>query len=296
MVQHIIDAAIHTYNLLVSHWDKLYATELTNHAANPSDTGTNWFDDSNAEGRIVAFLGGLLDDDDEQHREILAGRKEELTQGDAAILDLGCGNGELLFALRDDGWEGTMLGVDYSAQSVELARRIGATRDAVDAEEGEGEGEEAGSEEPKKKKQQHEDEKDEEKRIPPVNFLEWNLLTGPLSPTDPASPLHYAPSSETLFDIVLDKGTFDAISLSATSSPTETHPCEIYRQRLLQLLNPHGGIFLVTSCNWTEKELRGWFEDERDGELRVVGRVEYPTFTFGGMKGQTISTLCFRRG
>ncbi|EGR52459.1 uncharacterized protein TRIREDRAFT_53080, partial [Trichoderma reesei QM6a] len=249
-------------------WDKLYATELTNHAANPSDTGTNWFDDSNAEGRIVAFLGGLLDedDDDEQRREILAGRKKELTQGDAAILDLGCGNGELLFALRDDGWEGTMLGVDYSAQSVELARRIDATRDA--------------------------------KRIPPVNFLEWNLLTGPLSPTDPASPLHYAPSSseKPLFDIVLDKGTFDAISLSATSSPTETHPCEIYRQRLLQLLNPHGGIFLVTSCNWTEKELRGWFEDERDGELTVVGRVEYPTFTFGGMKGQTISTLCFRRG
>jgi hypothetical protein len=194
-----------------------------------------------------------------------------------------------------------MLGVDYSAQSVELARRIDATRDAVDAEE-DGEGEEADSEEPQKKKQQQqqEDEKEEEKkkRIPPVNFLEWNLLTGPLSPTDPASPLHYAPSSseKPLFDIVLDKGTFDAISLSATSSPTETHPCEIYRQRLLQLLNPHGGIFLVTSCNWTEKELRGWFEDERDGELTVVGRVEYPTFTFGGMKGQTISTLCFRRG
>ncbi|PTB75362.1 S-adenosyl-L-methionine-dependent methyltransferase [Trichoderma longibrachiatum ATCC 18648] len=262
------------------YWDKLYATELTNHAANPSDTGTNWFDDSNAEGRIVAYLGGLLEDDDDKNREILAGRKEPLTQEGAAILDLGCGNGELLFALRDDGWEGTMLGVDYSAQSVELARRIGATRDAVDA---------ADDEEEKK-------EEAEGKQVPPVNFLEWNLLTGPLSPSDPSSPLHFAPSPESLFDIVLDKGTFDAISLSATSSPNETHPCEIYRQRLLQLLNPRGGIFLVTSCNWTEKELRGWFEDDKDGELRVVGRVEYPTFTFGGMKGQTISTLCFRRG
>ncbi|PTB62232.1 hypothetical protein BBK36DRAFT_1136622, partial [Trichoderma citrinoviride] len=262
-------------------WDKLYATELTNHAANPSDTGTNWFDDSNAEGRIVAFLGGLLDDDDNE--EILGGRKEKLEQETAAVLDLGCGNGELLFALRDDGWEGTMLGVDYSAQSVELARRIGATRDAVDAEE-EKEAQEAEA---------------RGRGVPPVNFLEWNLLTGPLTPSDPSSPLHYAPSPETLFDIVLDKGTFDAISLSAAASdddPQETHPCEIYRQRLLQLLNPRGGIFLVTSCNWTEKELRGWFEDDRDGELRVVGRVEYPTFTFGGQKGQTISTLCFRRG
>ncbi|KAL7811092.1 S-adenosyl-L-methionine-dependent methyltransferase [Trichoderma gracile] len=270
------------------YWDKLYATELTNHAANPSDTGTNWFDDSNAEGRIVAFLGGLLDDD-EEHHEILKGRTEELTQENASILDLGCGNGELLFALRDDGWEGAMLGVDYSAQSVELARRIGATRDAVDAEEEEANAEAEG--------ETGKGKEDEDKgRVPPVNFLEWNLLTGPLSPSDPTSPLHFAPSTESLFDIVLDKGTFDAISLSATTDPNETHPCEIYRQRLLQLLNPRGGIFLVTSCNWTEKELRGWFEEDKDGELRVVGRVEYPTFTFGGMKGQTISTLCFRRG
>ncbi|KAL6862045.1 S-adenosyl-L-methionine-dependent methyltransferase [Trichoderma novae-zelandiae] len=278
------------------YWDKLYATELTNHAANPSDTGTNWFDDSNAEGRIVAFLGGLLDDDDgdDKSEAILGGRKERLEQSTATVLDLGCGNGELLFALRDDGWEGTMLGVDYSAQSVALARRIAATRDAVDAEEAAAEEAAADS--------AHDEEKAEEEEgaasspSSPVNFLEWNLLTGPLSPTDPASPLHFAPSPETLFDIVLDKGTFDAISLSATSSPAETHPCETYRQRLLQLLNPRGGLFLVTSCNWTEKELRGWFEDERDAELRVVGRVEYPTFTFGGVKGQTISTLCFRRG
>ncbi|TFB01770.1 Eukaryotic translation initiation factor 6 [Trichoderma ghanense] len=284
-------------------WDKLYTTELTNHAANPSDTGTNWFDDSNAEGRIVAFLGGLLDDDDDdEHHEILGGRKEPLEQQSAAILDLGCGNGELLFALRDDGWEGTMLGVDYSAQSVELAKRIGATRDAVDAQEASESNEANEPNSPSKEEEEGEEEDkkeedgEEESKIPPVNFLEWNLLTGPLSPTSPSSPLHYAPSPQTLFDIVLDKGTFDAISLSATSSPNEPHPCEIYRKRLLQLLNPHGGIFLVTSCNWTEKELRGWFEDEKDGELKVVGRVEYPTFTFGGMKGQTISTLCFRRG
>ncbi|UKZ52413.1 hypothetical protein TrVGV298_006189 [Trichoderma virens] len=248
-------------------WDKLYTAELTNHAANPSDTGTNWFDDSDAEGRIVAFLDALTEDD----QEILA---RPLSKEGAAVLDLGCGNGELLFALRDDGWEGGMLGVDYSAQSVALARRIGETRDA--AEEEEEEGKEA-----------------ETAKTPSVNFLEWDLLSGPLSLDDAASPLSFAPSSGALFDVILDKGTFDAISLSASS---DVRPCETYRQRLLQLLSPNGGIFLVTSCNWTEPELRSWFEEDDDGQLRVVGRVEYPTFTFGGVKGQTITTLCFRRG
>ncbi|KAL7956561.1 S-adenosyl-L-methionine-dependent methyltransferase [Trichoderma compactum] len=246
------------------YWDKLYTTELTNHAANPSDTGTNWFDDSDAEGRIVAFLDALTEDD----QDVL---ERPLSKEAAALLDFGCGNGELLFALRDDGWQGQMLGVDYSAQSVALAKRIAETRDA-----------------------QEEEDEAEGAKTPPVRFLEWDLLAGPLSPSDASSPLSFAPSHEALFDIILDKGTFDAISLSAASS--ETNPCETYRKRLLQLLNPRGGVFLVTSCNWTEPELRSWFDDDDDGELRVVGRVEYPTFTFGGVKGQTITTLCFRRG
>ncbi|KAL7905915.1 S-adenosyl-L-methionine-dependent methyltransferase [Trichoderma velutinum] len=251
------------------YWDKLYTTELTNHAANPSDTGTNWFDDSDAEGRIVAFLDSLTEDD----QDIL---ERPLSKEGAALLDLGCGNGELLFSLRDDGWEGEMLGVDYSAQSVALAQRIGETRDAEEEAEAE------------------EGEKEEAAKTPSVRFLEWDLLAGPISPDDAASPLSFAPSQETLFDIILDKGTFDAISLSAANA--DVNPCEAYRKRLLQLLNPNGGVFLVTSCNWTEPELRSWFEEDEDGQLRVVGRVEYPTFTFGGVKGQTITTLCFRRG
>jgi SAM-dependent methyltransferase len=260
-------------------WDSLYTTELTNHAANPSDTGTNWFDDSNAEARIVAFLESLADDD----QDILP---SPLAQGESSFLDLGCGNGSLLFALRDDGWEGRMLGVDYSAQSVALAKKIGEARESeAKAEAGEEEAEE----------QDH--------AASPVSFLEWDLLAGPLntSPSDLSSPLSYTSSPSHLFDIILDKGTFDAISLSTPESSSQqqqqqqTHPCEAYRRRLLQLLNPEGGIFLVTSCNWTEPELRSWFEDDADGELKVVGRVDYPTFTFGGVKGQTISTLCFRR-
>ncbi|RFU73708.1 s-adenosylmethionine-dependent methyltransferase of the seven beta-strand family, partial [Trichoderma arundinaceum] len=110
------------------YWDKLYTTELTNHAANPSDTGTNWFDDSDAEARIVAFLESLAEDD----QDVLP---QPLAQDEASFLDLGCGNGSLLFALRDEGWRGAMLGVDYSAQSVALAKQIAASRKAEDDEE-----------------------------------------------------------------------------------------------------------------------------------------------------------------
>lgn len=191
-----------------------------------------------------------------------------------------------------------MLGVDYSGQSVALAKKIAESRDG----------------------KENKGDEEEEESAAPVNFLEWNLLDGPLaltaSPSDDAfSPLSYTPSPSRLFDIILDKGTFDAISLSAHESTTTTttsssssspspeqqqqqqppHPCEIYRRRLLQLLSPNGGIFLITSCNWTDPELQAWFADDADGELRVVGSVDYPTFTFGGAKGQTISTLCFRR-
>lgn len=190
-----------------------------------------------------------------------------------------------------------MLGVDYSGQSVALAKNIAESRKEKGDEDEDEDAEDA----------------EEEDQSTPVNFLEWDLLNGPLAltstPSDSSSPLSYTSSPSRLYDIILDKGTFDAISLSThepTSTSTSTapseqqeqqppHPCEVYRRRLLQLLSPNGGIFLITSCNWTEPELRSWFLDDRDGELSVVGRVDYPTFTFGGVKGQTISTLCFRR-
>jgi len=54
-----------------------------------------------------------------------------------------------------------------------------------------------------------------------------------------------------------------------------------------------GGLFLITSCNWTEEELRGVFEVS--GELVYHSTIKYPSFTFGGRKGQTISSVCFKR-
>lgn len=93
------------------------------------------------------------------------------------------------------------------------------------------------------------------------------------------------------FDVVLDKGTFDAVSLCGETDGGGRRVCEGYRERVERLVRG-GGLVLVTSCNWTEGELEEWFGG---GGLEAVGRVEYPTFRFGGGSGQSISSVCFRK-
>ncbi len=86
------------------------------------------------------------------------------------------------------------------------------------------------------------------------------------------------------FDVVLDKGTFDAVSLSGEGG-------EGYREKVEPLVRA-GGWFVVTSCNWTEEELGMWFWG---GALVARGRVEYPVFRFGGGWGQSVATVCCRK-
>ena len=176
----------------------------------------------------------------------------------------------MLFLLREDGgFEGHMLGVDYSAGSIELCRRLAASKGFLlrDSEVGEGRVKGEGG----------------------MEFAEWDILHSPL------------PSSwtQTGFDVVLDKGTFDAISLSAETDERGRRVCEGYRDRVEALVR-RGGVVVVTSCNWTEEELVGWFEGvdgNGDGEsgLESCGRVDYPTFRFGGSQGQSVQSVVFRR-
>ncbi|OTB05010.1 hypothetical protein M426DRAFT_320329 [Hypoxylon sp. CI-4A] len=237
------------------YWDNLYETEITNHAHDPSDTGTAWFDDSDAERKLIEFL--------EETPEL------ELSQETTSFLDLGTGNGALLSGLRAAGWTGRMLGVDYSRKSVEFARRIELERQR-----------EAAS-----------DEETADAAVP-IEFQEYDILQ------TPASAL-LTESQSRGWDVVLDKGTFDAISLSSETDPaTGRRVAESYKPKIMPLVRDDGGLFLVTSCNWTETELHGWFEADADGDewrFEQVNRVEYPSFSFGGVKGQTISSICFKK-
>ncbi|KAH8909778.1 hypothetical protein BR93DRAFT_924786 [Coniochaeta sp. PMI_546] len=285
------------------YWDALYATELTNHSTNPSDEGTVWFDDSDAEAKLLSFLDAHADD---------PSSPLHLSKPSTSFLDLGCGNGSLLFALRDDGWDGRLLGVDYSEASVALAVRVGEGRrrraqEEEQDEEEDGEEAEGVEIDGEVKRGSHRDQEvvngnahDAPVSAPApggkkVDFMVWDVLAGPLDAVRSETNKQNGDTSTAGWDVVLDKGTFDAVSLSSQRDEAGRRICEGYRDRVLQLLRPEG-IFLVTSCNWTEAELKGWFEGESEmGRLKQVDRVEYRSFSFGGVKGQTISTVCFMK-
>ncbi|ETS76005.1 hypothetical protein PFICI_12949 [Pestalotiopsis fici W106-1] len=273
------------------YWDELYTREISNHTANPSDTGTNWFDDSGAQDKVLEFLATHLLSSSSSSSDHPTEAKKR-TRTETSFLDLGTGNGELLFGLRDEGWAGRMLGVDYSERSVEFARRINEVKQA-----------EYHDEEEEEKEEDEEDDEDEDEPNPsrqPVEFEQLDILSPP-----PAGSAVLSGAQNSGWDVVLDKGTFDAISLSSATDSRGRRINEGYRASALRLVR-NGGLFLITSCNWTEDELVQWFADktafdeEEDQDLRgwtfeVVDRLKYRVFTFGGVKGQTISSMCFRK-
>jgi hypothetical protein len=157
---------------------------------------------------------------------------------------------------QKSAWKGRMLGVDYSEKSVEFARRIADDK---------GFGTRSGAAE--------------------VEFRWWDIML-----QDPMGVVLEG-QNEKGWDVVLDKGTFDAVSLSEEKDQSGRRVCESYKERAVPLIRD-GGILLVTSCNWTEDELRAWFEG---GELEYVDTIKYKSFSFGGRKGQTISSICLRR-
>lgn len=225
-----------------SYWDAAYTREQSNFSSNPTDEGTIWFSDAGAEERMLAFLEDLTDEG------VLHKLNESVDKSATRFLDLGTGNGHLLFALREDGWVGELVGVDYSDQSVALAETLRDARDDQYAD---------------------------------IAFHEWDILSQTAG--------KWLGSG---FDVVLDKGTFDAICLSQDTDEQGRRICESYREKVEPLVKS-GGRFLITSCNWSEEELKGWFNT---GGFTFEGKVKYPSFTFGGKTGSSVATLCFHKG
>lgn len=74
------------------------------------------------------------------------------------------------------------------------------------------------------------------------------------------------------WDLVLDKGTFDALCLSDTTVKGDGRlPSVVYPEKVGELVK-EGGYFLITSCNFTEEEIKRRWTKEKLGEwyLRLV--------------------------
>lgn len=99
------------------------------------------------------------------------------------------------------------------------------------------------------------------------------------------------------FDLIIDKGTFDAISLMPPASPSASkaeHTGQLaasFKRSLSLLWAGAATRFVITSCNWTREELERLFGPE----FAAVGQIEHPKFSFGGASGQVVTTLVFRR-
>lgn len=94
------------------------------------------------------------------------------------------------------------------------------------------------------------------------------------------------------FDLVLDKGTLDAIALSEDKYENGLTGFQTYPNNVMKLVKK-GGIFLITSCNFTQEEIIKHFTNTN--QMKLFGKVDYPVIEFGGVKGSTICTVAFEK-
>ena len=88
------------------------------------------------------------------------------------------------------------------------------------------------------------------------------------------------------FDICIDKGTYDAVSLNPENSYEKR---QLYIKKLCSWM-PDNGLFIIVSCNWTTDELKSQFSC-----LKFVEEIKAKSFSFGGATGQTVSTCIFQK-
>lgn len=175
-----------------------------------------------------------------------------------AILDLGCGNGHLLLDLAELGFE-DLTGIDYSPAAIELAKAVAEDKEV-----------------------------DHIIKYEAVDFLaEKETLEWCVHQAAPGSDGHGEPKK---FKVMLDKGTYDAISLhqknkadavaAAAAANADAYSeekegeesvakdnivlaenddnmeelADRYPKRVASMMRDDGRL-LITSCNWTQPEL-----------------------------------------
>lgn len=94
------------------------------------------------------------------------------------------------------------------------------------------------------------------------------------------------PTLQDAFDVVVDKGTYDAVSLSEDGVGNRKK----YVDNVYALLKTDG-LFVLTSCNWTKGEL-----DEQFCKMfTVFDVIPTPQFRFGGSVGNVVTCVVYRK-
>ncbi|KAJ3714899.1 S-adenosyl-L-methionine-dependent methyltransferase [Lentinula guzmanii] len=234
------------------HWDSVYARELASFQE-IGDEGEIWFGQESID-KIVQWASQYVPPCDHP-----------------TILELGSGNGTLLFFLVEEDYSPKRLcGIDYSSAAVELARSIAHQRGAQD-----------------------------------ILFHTCDFLL-----QDPPFISEEQERSGRMdnWDLLLDKGTYDAMALGEKDALGRS-PVFLYPSRAARLIKP-GGFFLITcealsfnqklqtptstACNFTEEELKTNFVTQESG-LVYHSSIKYPTFTFGGHSGTKYASLAFQK-
>ena len=101
-----------------------------------------------------------------------------------------------------------------------------------------------------------------------------------------------------LFDVFLDKGTYDAIALMPDTDIEDSR--KKYRTFLDRRLSSNGR-FVLMSCNFTLPELEKFLLPETDNiygdslKLEKIHVFEMPKIQFGGAVGQQVVGVVFKR-
>lgn len=88
------------------------------------------------------------------------------------------------------------------------------------------------------------------------------------------------------FDVILDKGTYDAISLSTDGAENRKK----YINNVHRALKTDG-LLVLTSCNWTKLELDKHFQHL----FIYFDSIQTPQFQFGGNIGNTVTCVIYKK-
>jgi SAM-dependent methyltransferase len=196
-------------------WDKIYSEELTNFDET-GDEGEVWFAIFHASSVTDLKLMATRFGDTSVEKMVDWSLEHVPPSLNPAVLEVGSGNGALLFALAEAGYSQKLLaGIDYSSDAVKLSTSISETRNVTEI------------------------------TFSVCDFLQEDpcLLSG-LERNRPPSR----------WDLILDKGTYDAIALGQKDASGRS-PVAGYPHQLCRLLKP-GGLFLITCTNIAVNILR----------------------------------------